>query len=249
MTHLRNFLTIQIDSWPVMVAQVRAFFSPQRRNQVDHLIPGWQKMAAYAEDATLVHVMAVMASLLRCPEYRVAPPSQQALMQWIVLLHDIDKKVVEGQRDPTHPFRCAAKAGPIVAALGFGVTGQYAAGIEEWSRLALTAETKRGDSLIPDNGKLPEILAGIEVIFGRDRPSGLLVETILLHQSINVVEKWPQAAPLSATQARQYIRPALWPLLRIMMLVDNEAWNLFDQELRDLFRGETLRAFAEIERR
>ena len=243
----RNLESGEIDSGPAMAASVRAFFSEEKRAEVDAVMPGWREMASYAEDATLVHVMAVLAALLLCPEYCAAAEARQVLLQWIVLLHDIDKKVVAGQRDPTHPFRCAAKAGPILAGLGFWVTERYEAGVESWSQLAMSAETTEGDSSTPDNGKLAEIVAGIGEIFGRGTATALAVEAILLHQSVNVVEKWPQAAPLTDEQVRQYISPQLCPLLKIMMLVDNDAWNLFDPVLRDLFRRETLQVFGAIE--
>ena len=61
--------------------------------------------------------------------------------------------------------------------------------------------------------------------------------------SLNVVNQYPQAAPLSETEVKSYIDPVLLPLLRVMMLADNEGWVLFYSEVRELQRNETLAAF------
>jgi hypothetical protein len=238
----------KIASQPVMAKRVRDFFTPEKLDDVEGTIPGWRQMSSYADGITLVHVMSAVAALFLCPEYQAATEHQQALLKWIVLLHDVNKKVINGKRDPTHAFRSAAKAGQIIARLGFGVTERYKARANGWVRLTESATVTQGYTSIPDNRRLPEILDGLEEIFGQATPSALAVKAILFHLSVNVVKRWPQTAPLSATQTRKYIGFELLPLLKVMMLVDNDAWNLFDRSLRETFRRETLLVFREMER-
>jgi hypothetical protein len=42
----------------------------------------------------------------------------------------------------------------------------------------------RGKGRIEDNRALPEILQGIDRLFGRDSAAALLVQAVLLHQSL-----------------------------------------------------------------
>ena len=88
---------------------------------------------------------------------------------------------------------------------------------------------------------------GVERMFGKDTPTALIVQCVLLHMSINVVRDWPQAAPLSNEEIKRYITNDLEPLLKVMMLSDNEGWVMFSSE-RQQQRNETLQVFEMIER-
>jgi hypothetical protein len=112
---------------------------------------------------------------------------------------------------------------------------------------AATKLSKDSGEPIQDNDRLPEILAGIERMLGIDTPAALTVKTVLLHMSINVVRGWPQAAPLAEAEISSYITSRLAPLLKCMMLADNEGWSLFDPEARAQQRDETLKTFREVE--
>ena len=237
----------RIDSWPLMYEVVRDFFTPEKLDEVDGIVPGWLQMSSYGDGVTLVHVMSALAALCLCPEYMSATENQQGLMKWIVLLHDIDKAVLDGKRDPGHAFRSASTAGRIIHRLGFGVTEQYESRANDWACLTRSATVGRGFDSIPDNSKLPDIVDGIEEIFGCATPSALLVKAILFHLSLNVVKQWPQAAAINASEMKKYISVDLLPLLKTMMLVDNDAWSLFDQSLRSAHRSETLLVYREIE--
>jgi hypothetical protein len=64
--------------------------------------------------------------------------------------------------------------------------------------------------------------------------------------SINVVKEWPQAAPLSDREITKNIDRDVLPLLRVMMLADNEGWALFYPDARSVQRAETLQAFDRL---
>src|SRR5262249_29712741 len=66
---LHEYESKTLADWPTLSAKTHQFFSPQMMDKVDSVIPGWRAMAAEAEGATLVHVVCVFVSLLRCPEY------------------------------------------------------------------------------------------------------------------------------------------------------------------------------------
>src|SRR5262249_2525110 len=185
-----------------MPTRAQSFFTPARMDQVEALPPGWRAMCSQVGEATLTHVSAVLTALLLSPEYRRATADQQAFMEWIVLFHDVTKRVEPGRRDHTHSFRSAASAARALPAPGFAATADYPGLIEDWVALTESAVTRPDGRMadIQDNSKLPEIIAGIDRMFGRDSPAALVVQAVLLHMSITVVEDWPQAAPLTESE-------------------------------------------------
>ena len=239
-----------IRSWDELDTRVKAYFTPQRMEQVDAAVPGWQRMASFADGITLVHVMCVFLGLFILPEFQSLHREQQQLAKWIVLFHDVEKQVRKGGRDAVHGFRSAVVAAKELPNLGFPATAEYARLINPWSELAYTATKLSEGSAEPiqDNDNLPEILAGIDTMFGADTPAALIVKCVLLHMSINVVRDWPQAAPLTDEEIKRYVVAGLAPLLKCMMLADNEGWSLFDPGTRALQREETLEAFREVDR-
>lgn len=240
----------RLDSEPVMEEMVLAFFSDDVLDSVEAVAPGWRRMSAFAGGRTLVHVISAFVALILCPEYQQASVEQQALLKWIVLFHDVAKEVVAGQRDAIHGFRSAATAGAALVQVGFPVADADRSQLEAW--MAFTHEaiiwSDEAGTYIQDNGKLPEIMEGIDRIFGHQSAAGLVVKTVLLHMSINVVADWPQTAPLTEAESRQYIDGNLLPLLKVMMLVDNDAWALFDQPVKEQYRRDTLAVFRDMEK-
>lgn len=245
----QDFESGVLTGWPMMKQRVEAFFDNGMMEKVNTAIPGWQEMAAYADKQTLIHVTSVLTALLLCPEYRSATPEQQAMMVWIVVFHDLAKQAQADQRDCTHGFRSAAMTGKTLHSLGFAVTDAYDAHIEPWAGVTMTALTQHGETAeaIQDNRKLPEIVAGIDRLFGAQSAAALVVKGVLLHMSLDVVADWPQTASLTQHETRQYIDGRLLPLLKVMMLVDNDAWSLFDPATKARYRDETLAVFERIQ--
>ena len=103
-----------------------------------------------------------------------------------------------------------------------------------------------GEGVIQENRALPQILTGGEQLFGRGFAAGLIVQAVLLQQSLNVVAEWPNAASLTEAEMPLCISPALLPLLEGVMLVDSDAWQLFDPPRKAHFRQSTLSAFARV---
>ena len=235
----------RIKSWDDLENRVKPFFTPKRIEQM----PGWQKMASYAGGVTLVHVMCVFLGLFMLPEFQSLTPAQKQIAKWTVLFHDVEKEIQKGKRDPIHGFRSAVITAKYLPEFGFPVTSQYDDLIDSWSQLTNLAITSspRYSEPIQDNHRLPEILAGIERMFGEDTPAALIVKNVLLHMSINVVTEWPQAAPLTEVEIKNYISRDLAPLLKVMMLSDNEGWVMFYPNDRSKQRTETLKVFRRME--
>ena len=245
---VQDYRSGKIQSWEMMTERVHSFFTPEMLDKVDAVAPGWREMSSCANGVTLVHVMCVFVGLLTCPEYQHASNTEQVLMKWIVLFHDLAKEVCNGQRDYTHGFRSAAKTGAILPRVGFSVMPEYENLFQEWFTFTTTATTKHDEAgvYIQDNRKLPEIITGTEQLFGYDTPATLIVKTVLLHSSIDVVEEWPQVAPLTESEIRRYLNNTLFPLLKMMMLVDNDGWVLFDLPTKEQYRQETLSVFGKL---
>lgn len=239
-----------IQSWNDLEPRVMEFFTPNRMADVEACVPGWKKMSSYNEGVTLVHVMCVFMGLFMLPEFERLPLDQQELMKWVILFHDVEKEVERGKRDPKHGFRSAVIAARNLPGFGFGTAPEFTKLIDTWSEFTYTSVTMPEGAMEPiqDNRKLPEILAGIHQLFGKNSPAALILKTILLHVSINVVGEWPQAAPLSDDEIIRYVDSALFPLLRCMALADNEGWSIFYPESRAIQRRETLEVFENIQK-
>ena len=224
------------------------YYNADRMAAIEAVAPGWREMAAQADGATLNHITQAMIALQLLPEYRQGTRHLQALLEWTVLYHDLGKQVIAGQRDALHAFRSATMAARTLPTLGFPISAAYPATLEQWTRLVLGASVAApdGKGLLPDNRALPEILRGAEQLFGVESGAALIVQAVLLHQSLNVVPEWPNPGSVAETELARCIRPALLPLLEAMMLVDSDAWQLFMPDEKAKFRASTLAVFATV---
>ncbi len=228
--------------------RINEFHTTGRTLAIERIAPGWQAMAGYADGATRAHITEVLIALQVLPEYRNAPPGLRARAEWVVLYHDLGKQVISGQRDALHAFRSATMAARALPAVGFTTTADYAALLDSWAQRVLEATTPAADGrgLVQDGRALPLIIEGSEQLFGVDTPAAEIVQTVLLHQSLNVVPEWPNPGSVMEAELAGCIRPALVPLLEIMMLVDSDAWQLFDPASRERYRDSTLQVFAAL---
>lgn len=242
-----NYQSGKINSWDELDNAVKGFFTIKRMQEMEGIVPGWNKMASYADGVTLVHVMCVFLGLYMMPEFLSMNQTQRQIIKWVILLHDIEKEPRHGKRDHAHAFRSAVTAAKILPSLGFPITSEYDSLIEDWSeftRSSLTL-TENSPDQIQDNRKLPDILLGIETMFGKKSLGALVIKTILFHLSVNM-QLWPPAAPLTDEQVKEYFDPELIQMLRAMNLGDGEGWNMF-HESRESLRNDTLEAFKRIE--
>jgi len=237
----------RICSWADLEERVRNFFTAERMDQIESVVPHWRKMASYNNRVTLVHVMCVFLGMYMMPEFLSMSKDQQQLMKWVILLHDVEKEPQEGKRDHAHAFRSAVTTARVLPKLGFPITTEYDSLINQWSEFTNSAITKPEHSLdvVQDNHKLPGILNGINQMFGHDTPAALLVKTILFHLSVNM-KLWPPAAPLTDEEVKSYFDHDLVSMLRVMNLGDSEGWNMF-RPSRETLRNDTLEAFKKIE--
>ena len=175
-------------------------------------------------------------------------PGQQTVLQWVVLLHDLAKEPVAG-RDHRHAFRSAARAGRVMPALGFPVTGRYRSEFQDWFDLAdaATRFDEEQDLEIHDNRKLPAILAGARRIFAE--PTRTAVTVIALHQSITSLAAWPVKAPLTDDEVVAYVDRDVIPVLAALTLADSGGWNLFDPPTLEAMYEETRAVFRDLSSR
>jgi len=169
-------------------------------------------------------------------------------MQWMVLFHDIAKVVVPGNHDYIHAFRSAAVAGKALAGLGFPSTEHYSQQVNRWHDFTWNAvrdDAPSGET-IQDNTQLPLIIAGINALYGERSAASLVIEAILFHLSLVTDPDYPILAPLSSHEIAIYITADLYPLLKAMLLVDTDGWNLFDPSEKQRQHQQTLAAFDRI---
>ena len=206
---------------------------------IEAVVPGWAHMASFNDGVTMRHTTAALVSIFALSEYVEADEHDRWLIEWAVLLHDLAKEPVGG-RDHRHAVRSAAQAGRVLRA--FGAARGDEARFEEWFHLADTAYTA---DRLPDNDKLPGILAGADRLFGRD--AALIIKAITLHLSITVVDDWPVPRPLTPEEERRYVDADLAPLLQALMQADNGGWNLFDEPTLSMMLRQTRARFAELQ--
>jgi len=239
----------KINLWAELDEKVRAFFSSERMDEMEILVPGWKKMASYVEGVTLTHVMCVFLGMYMEPEYLRLTREQQEEMKWVILFHDVEKQPQAGKRDHAHALRSAVGAARTLPRLGFPVTPEYNALINEWDPYTLSAITKLESSAddVQDNHKFPTILDGIERMFGQNTPATLIIKTILFHLSVNT-DMWPPPNPLTNDEVKRYFNSELATLLLIMNLGDNDGWTFFNYEAREYQRADIVDKFEKIEK-
>jgi hypothetical protein len=237
----------KIHSWDDLEPQVNAYFTSEKMDEMESLVPHWCKMASYAEGRTLVHVMCVFLGLYEMPEFLVMSAEQQQTMKWVILFHDVEKEIPDGKRDHAHAFRSTVGAARTLPMLGFPVSPDYISIIDEWDSYTRSALTRLENSteIIQDNRKLPQIIDGINRMFGKNTPAALILKTILLHLAIDM-DFWPPPSPLTDEEVIRYVNSELVPLLLVMHLGDNEGWEMFSPDTREYARADTLRAFEKI---
>ncbi len=247
---VENYQQGSINSWGTLDKAVKEYFDIQQMEETESVIPGWTRMASYTDGITLTHVICVFLGMSMLPEYKKLNESQKNLVNWIVLFHDVEKIHIKGKRDFIHGFVSASTTAKALGDLGFSVTDQYKELLSSWGELTRSAiaKSENGGDDIQDNKKLPRIIAGIDEMFGDNTAGALITKGVLLHMSVNVVLEYPQAAPLSNDEIKQYIGKDLTPLLKVMMLADNDGWTLFYPETREQQRRETLEVFEGLEK-
>jgi hypothetical protein len=246
---VQGYETGKIRSWDDLEEQVKAYFTPERMEQMESQVPGWQNMASYTDGVTLVHVVCVFLGMLMLPEFQSLTLRQQQMAKWIVLFHDIAKFHIPGKKDTMHAFNSGVHTANLLPRFGFPTRHHFHERIGQWSEYTAQAFVLNdGDATPkPDNQKLPGILIGIDNLFGKDKPAALITKTVLLHISLAIDSNYPTPAALTDGEIKRYIDPELFPLLRVMMFADNEGWSLFDPETRAQRSNDAIKAFEKIE--
>jgi hypothetical protein len=230
--------------------KVRSFYTPDMMTKIDAVVPGWIHMASYADQQTLIHVTSVLVALYLLPEYQAASAEQKIIMEWMVMFHDVAKKAERNKHDYVHGFVSAAIAGPALAPIGFLTRPDFATRISAWKTLtenALIYATAHHET-IQDNTKLPDIVSGIDALYGQHSDAALIVMGVLFHMSIYTDPSYPTLAPLTEPEIKRYIDRQFFPILKAMMLVDSDAWTLYDPAERQRQKEPTLEAFDNIAR-
>ena len=210
-------------------------------DEVERKIPGWKEMASIREGVTFVHTVRAFLALGTSEVYQNASDVDQRNMEWAVLLHDlakmpIDPKTGEKIRDATHPFRSAVLAAKILPSHGFYTTDQYNDRYNSWAEYtdkAITTDEKGRE--INYNKNLPKIIKGIEEMFGQHSSTSIIVKSILFHQSLNLLEEWPDATPLTDSELKQYMDNDLLNVLVPLATADSDSWQLFNPEQKVYF--------------
>lgn len=225
-----------------------AFFDTEQLQKLQATTPDWSELIAHDQGKTLTHVMLAMASLSFHTEFEESSPEEQNIIRWALLFHDIAKRS-EFERDLTHAFRSAVVLARSLPSIGLEVPASYFQNFHGWAELTLGATLQPPDSdrVVQDNQRLPEILAGLEVMLENHTAARMVIKLVLLHHSINILQDWPQASALTDTQVLQLFDAQLLQLIRIMVLADNDGWELFNAHNCTRYREETRSVFRHLQ--
>lgn len=239
----------QLLTWESFLQRCDEFYSDTMMQKIDSMATSWIEMASYRHRATLYHVTTVLVALYLLPEYQLATARQQRLMEWTVLFHDIAKVPVENGHDYIHGFKSAAVAGKALTQLGFALEeGQSETDLDSWYDLTFKAiiyDVEHRD-YIQDNTQLPKIIQGLRELHSAEAYG--IVTAILFHISIKTDPDYPIYAPLTDEEIKRYITRDSLPILKAMLLVDNDGWCLFDADRspQQSRRQQTLAVFEQF---
>lgn len=238
----------EVDSGLKAERVIDSFFTREQIGKLEKVAPGWSKLIDYDARKTLHHVVTAMASLPFYPEYRKASESRQTILTWAVLNHDIGKRA-KFERDRGHAFRSAVVTARNLPLTGVELPADYQTMIDRWSSLTLEAAQHRTkDGVQVDNKRLPRILHQLDKMLGEKSSSNRIIKIILLHHSINILKDWPQSDPLTEAEVLRLVDRELLQILRIMMLADNDGWELFHAQHCPAYRSETRAVFDHLEK-
>ena len=232
-----------LDNWGELDRRVKLFYTQPMLNKVNAVIPCWETMANYRDGVTLTHVSAVLMGLYRDADYLAMTEQQQAILEWAVMFHDVAKVVPDGEyrHDAIHAFRSAAVAGLALPHLGFAVTDTER--LQSWSDTLYNAiEPYPKVKFRQDNTKLPFIMCELDALY--EPSAAMLIKAVMLHMSIKTNPEYPTLAPLTDDEIKHYISPEFYPILRVMMLVDCDGWELFREDRA--YRRHVTQAFNQI---
>ncbi len=226
---------------------IEVFFTDDELHRLEDVIPGWLELVDYEGRKTLSHVVTALASLPDYEEYNRASETQQNIVTWALLYHDIAKRS-KHERDFGHAFRSAVTTARNLPSTGVDLPESYHSGIDSWSELTLAAiEIGSTDRIQVDNDSLPRIVAQLDTMLAKNSASNRIIKIVLFHHSINTLRDWPQLNPLTETEVLQYFDRELLDLMRIMQLADNDGWELFHAENCRAYRTETRGVFQHLE--
>ena len=67
----------KFNGWTDFRSHCDVFYTPTIMDSLEAVVPGWRKMASYANQQTIIHVTSVLISLLLLEEYRDATPEHK----------------------------------------------------------------------------------------------------------------------------------------------------------------------------
>jgi hypothetical protein len=227
---------------------VIAFLDASQLQKLEATAPGWSDSIDHDKAETFTHVVLAMASLKFHREFEESSPNERNAIRWALLFHDIAKRSREVQ-DSTHAFRSAVVMARSLPLIGVELPTGYSQHIHGWAELTLGAVTQPAGRDVPiqDNQRIPEILAGLDLMLENHTCAKTAIKLVLLHHSINHLQDWPQASALTESQVSQLFDSRLLQLIRVMMLADSDGWELFNTPNCTRYREETRTVFRRLQ--
>jgi len=217
--------------WPLLLAELDFVTESDWIETLDECLPGWRKIATIKSGITAKHTLIVLALGLNLPEYAALAENTRREFEWAALLHDLDKEYLPtGGKDASHAFRSAGVAAIVMAALGFRLQpGASPEAVAEWAEVVMAAQVQIGASRVHDHANLPEIVSGLERLWGNGTSASRILKAILFHQSLPTIKDWTNPVLLDDAELRDALTLSDMDVLGPLLIADSDAWNLFDE--------------------
>ena len=209
--------------WALLYQRLDFLTESEWVESVEHVIPGWRKIATQNEGITARHTLVVLACCMNLPEYQGANAQTQREIEWAALFHDIDKDTRFG-RDASHGVRSAAVAAQGLIRLGFEVhsEGEF----DAWWDLLMSAQKQVDGRWVNDFSHLAEMITGLRKYFGANSSASRIIKAVMFHQSLPTVDDWPNPVILRDDQIRLALTSRDMDVLGPILLGDSDAWNV-----------------------
>lgn len=201
------------------------------------------------------HILKVLICIQLDSDFKQMPQSDQNILLWSGLLHDIVKRQspdVKG-KDSLHPFTCCAES--LLVFQRLGVISLDEDLLSHVYSFILSCKVLRKGREFMDPSKLDEILTKLYFAFGlipdvlaewesysaisKDAPVLESLLIILFHQSFSVTKRYRAVSPISESQLLRYFTVRLLKLLHVLMKNDSFSY-LFMNPKKKLVLGEEI---------
>ena len=206
----------------------------------------WEDLKQQNSGFVAVHSLLVLWQAMKDPLYKELSKSDQNIIKWATLLHDLrklSKPMIEG-KDHVHPFKSGNSVLEVFKSLNFfpftpgsdkEMTFIQASRLISESVQPLNQDAEKGVPLctqVHSHHNLVEIFYYLwdEGLCPRDSFFDLVFRCVLFHQSLDGLKKYEPEVSLTSKEQARFCDPHFFDLIKIVMIADSGSYCIFSSE-------------------